>query len=129
MDASSEFRVSIGIAYAYLKQTLEEEETDFTLFELRELERAYDRITERKQTLLNKVTQESLKASKDEKLAEMLSVDSVRITWVNRRKHISSLRRDLAILHKVDDALKDRTVLLMGISKRRFTERTSVYQD
>jgi len=127
LDACTEYRISVGIAYAYLKQTVEEAESDLTVFEAEQLEAAHRRIFEKKKALRGgKITQDVVQASKDEKLAEMLSISTIKKKWQNKLRALADLRRDVLILQRVDKALEDRPIMLMGIAKRRFTERTKL---
>ena len=126
LDASSEYRVSVGVAYAVLGRHLQDIENEFSMFELEHLNKAMQDLTMEKQAMQGgKITQATLSATKDEKLAKMLSDPMTKSIWETMRNQLADLRRDISILSKVDDILKDRTSFLMGISKRRFTERTN----
>lgn len=129
LDASSEYRVSIGIAYAHLKCMLEELEHKHYIFEVEEMGKAMGRITQKKYDKMGKLTAYMLEAKKEEKIQEIFVIPTVKAHWDNNIKMIRTLKRDIEILRRVDDVLKDRTTLLMGISKRRFQERTNTRGD
>lgn len=128
LDASSEFRISIGVAFAYLTAELEEAEHDLSFYEAQVLDASYERIIEEKKSIQGKVTQATLQATREEKIAEHISDPARRKKWNDLKIKVINLRRDVNIVRKVDDVLKDRTMLLMSISKRRFSERTGKFE-
>jgi len=130
LDAISEYRISIGVAHAHIKAQIEEVEKQILMFEMDNLDRAAERVMEKKKAARqSRVTEETLRATHDEKFAEMLKDSGTRVTWSELKSNLTNLKRDALILKHVDQVLESRTTALIGISKRRFAERTKLFQD
>lgn len=124
LNASSEFRISVGVAFAYVQQEFDEQEYKFFMYEMQELDEAYKRVVAQRKAVTGKTTQAVLNVTKDERFAELFRYQHVKDTWTKFKQNINALKRDMVILKRVDTALETRTMFLMAISKRRFIERT-----
>ena len=129
LDASSEFRISVGIAYGYLKAQLEHEEYDLAMFEAKYLDEAHEILIAERQKVQGKITQATMQATREEKLAVLIGDPDRKGEWEMLKRRIIGLRRDVTIIQQVGKVLEDRTMLLMSISKRRFIERTGRFTE
>lgn len=127
LDAVSEWQITLAVAIAHLYHRLRG--VDATIDEIRAegVNKAEDRIIERRYAVLGRYTASVLQVSKDESWREFVDIDDpLYCEWMDKCGERSDLRKQIDIVESVADILKQRVTSLQGIARRSFYQHHGV---